>query len=66
MKITLNGREKEFLGKISIEKLCAELPLKTQHFIVELNHEIMEKSAWGQTLLKDGDRIEVICFVGGG
>lgn len=39
---------------------------RTERVAVELNGEIIPKAAFGQTVLKDGDQLEVVSFVGGG
>ncbi len=50
----------------SIAVLLAELALQPERVVVELNLEIVERSAYAGRLLQAGDRIEIISFVGGG
>ena len=66
MKITLNGAPAEFDGPITVKGLTAALDLDPRKVAVERNLEIVPKSAYGETALADGDRIEIVQFVGGG
>jgi thiamine biosynthesis protein ThiS len=43
-----------------------ELGLKADRVAVELNREIAARGSWDSTQLKDGDRLEIVQFVGGG
>jgi sulfur carrier protein len=65
MKITLNGEEKAVLAQ-SVAALIEELDLPAGKVAVERNLEIVPKSAYLATALRDGDRIEIVHFVGGG
>jgi thiamine biosynthesis protein ThiS len=65
MKITLNGEEKKVLAQ-SVAALIDELELPVGKVAVELNLEIVPKSAYLATALNPGDRIEIVHFVGGG
>lgn len=66
MKISLNGEEREFRSGISISGLVSELELNPKNVAVERNLEIVPKSQHDETLLSDGDAIEIVEFVGGG
>lgn len=66
MKIRLNGEEKALEGATSIAGLAASLGLDPRKVAVERNLEIVPKSAYEATELCDGDRIEIVHFVGGG
>jgi thiamine biosynthesis protein ThiS len=50
----------------SVAALVAELGLDARKVAVERNLEIVPRSAYGQTALADGDRIEIVHFIGGG
>ena len=65
MKITLNGEEKE-IAALSVGALIDELNLPAGKVAVERNLEIVPKSAYLATALKEGDRLEIVHFVGGG
>jgi thiamine biosynthesis protein ThiS len=66
LKISLNGEEREFRIGISISGLVSELQLNPKNVAVERNLEIVPKSQHDETLLSDGDAIEIVEFVGGG
>jgi thiamine biosynthesis protein ThiS len=68
MDITVNGEEKRFQGPVSVAGLldALALELEPKKIAVERNREIVPKSRYGETALADGDRIEIVQFVGGG
>ncbi|HYG27468.1 MAG TPA: sulfur carrier protein ThiS [Caulobacteraceae bacterium] len=65
MLITLNGEERQ-VGAGDIAALVAELGLDTRKVAVERNLEIVPRSIYADTPLADGDRIEIVTFIGGG
>lgn len=66
MDITINGEQKRFPAPINIVDLLTALELEPKKIAVERNLEIVPKSLYGETALADGDRIEIVQFVGGG
>src|ERR1700730_14405151 len=66
MKIQLNGQEREFEAPVSVSKLIERLSMKEDRVAVELNRNIVPREQWGDTTLSEGDRLEVVHFVGGG
>lgn len=66
MTLTINGEEMAFGSLSSIAALVAELGLDARKVAVERNLEIVPRSAYGATTLADGDRIEIVHFIGGG
>ena len=66
MKVFVNGDEKEFGVGISLAELITQLDLPAPRIAIELNREVVRRSDWGGTMLKDDDRIEIVHFVGGG
>jgi thiazole synthase len=66
MTLHLNGDQREFPDGLTVATLVALLGMKTDRVAVELNLEIVPRVAWETTLLKDGDRLEIVHFVGGG
>lgn len=66
MTLTINGEQRAFGGASSVAALVAELGLDPRKVAVERNLEIVPRSAYGQTALADGDRIEIVHFIGGG
>ena len=66
MTLTINGEQRAFGGLSSVAALVAELGLDARKVAVERNLEIVPRSAYGKTALVDGDRIEIVHFIGGG
>ncbi|MBK6797866.1 MAG: sulfur carrier protein ThiS [Acidobacteria bacterium] len=66
MEIILNGEPYQIGENRSIVDLVHLLNLVPERLAIELNLDILPKSAWGETLLKPGDRVEMVHFVGGG
>ncbi len=66
MKIRLNGEEKEIADGLSVAQLLEELQIRSGRVIVELNRDIVSREAHASTLLKGGDALEIVHFVGGG
>jgi len=66
MRVFVNGDEKEFGVGISLAELITQLDLPAPRIAIELNREVVRRSDWSSTMLKDDDRIEIVHFVGGG
>ncbi|HUK48271.1 MAG TPA: sulfur carrier protein ThiS [Terriglobales bacterium] len=66
MKLIINGESRE-LGPVStLSDLIAQLGMKPDRVAVELNRELIPRDRWPATLLSDGDKLEIVHFVGGG
>jgi len=63
--IIVNGEQKE-IGPLSVLGLLEMLEIDPRRVAVELNLEILPKPDYATTTLQDGDRIEIVQFVGGG
>lgn len=66
MRITLNGETREIMEGQSVASLLAELGIQDERVAVELNLTILNRQSFNQTPLREGDRVEVIGFIGGG
>jgi len=66
MKLTINGESLEIAHALNIRGLLEHLELEPRKVAVERNLEIVPKSLYADTALCDGDRIEIVHFVGGG
>jgi sulfur carrier protein len=64
--IVLNGEAREIADDTTVAALVAALGLVPQQIAVERNREIVPRAAYGRTPLGDGDRLEIVTFVGGG
>ncbi|HUQ27477.1 MAG TPA: sulfur carrier protein ThiS [Usitatibacter sp.] len=66
IRITVNGSQREFPSPLTFTQLLDELELAGRRLAVERNGEIVPRSAFADSRLADGDRIEVVMAVGGG
>ena len=66
MTLTINGEPRDFPDGLTLAALIAQLGMKADRVAVELNLEIVPRGNWDSTRLKDGDRLEIVHFVGGG
>jgi sulfur carrier protein len=66
MHLFINGDEKAFAEPLSLAELIEQLGMKGDRVAVELNREIVARAYWTETKLNDGDRLEIVHFVGGG
>ena len=63
--VKINGEELNIAGKTVAEYL-ATTSYDPKRIAVECNGDIVPKAQYGETVLKDGDSVEVVSFVGGG
>ena len=66
MRLLLNGEEREIADIASIADLVFALGLDARKVAVERNLEIAPRSTYADVALADGDRIEIVTFIGGG
>ena len=66
MQIILNGENTEQEDGISVAGLLTRLNIGLERVAVEVNLDILPKADYEARLLSDGDRIEIVHFVGGG
>lgn len=66
MKLHLNGDPREYAAGLTLAALIEQLGMKSDRVAVELNLEIVPRERWTETRLDDGDRLEIVQFVGGG
>jgi thiamine biosynthesis protein ThiS len=65
MRLVVNGEEGEFAAA-HVAELVTFLGLDVRKVAVERNLEIVPRSLYGQTHLNEGDRVEIVHFIGGG
>lgn len=63
--VKVNGEMLEMEGK-TVTELLEAMDTSNQRVAVEINEEIVPRASYGETVLKDGDTVEVVRFVGGG
>jgi sulfur carrier protein len=66
MNIQVNGQGREIAAGSTVANLLGELGVTQPHVAVEVNLEVVPRAQHGDTILSDGDRVEVVTLVGGG
>jgi len=66
VKITVNGEEKEYAEGTSLALLINDLGIKVKVMAAAVNMNVVKKNDWESHILSDGDKIELLHFVGGG
>lgn len=66
MQLRINGEQRDFPDGLTLAALVEHLGMKSDRVAVELNLEIVPRANWQATQLKDGDKLEIVHFVGGG
>jgi sulfur carrier protein len=66
LRIVVNGETREVPDQLTLSGLVNHLALAPERLAVELNREVVRRANWTQTPLAEGDRIEIVHFVGGG
>ena len=66
MQITLNGDAHEVAGPLTVTELLAHLNIDARRVAVEHNLVVLKRDAFDVTMVREGDEIEIVNFVGGG
>jgi len=66
MTIKLNGDPRDIPGPLSVSALLEQLDIDSRRVAVELNLNVVKKTAYDSSVINDGDEIEIVNFVGGG
>ena len=66
MQITLNGQDETVDAGTTVAALLQRLNLEPVRVAVEVNEEIVSRERYADIMIQDGDRIEIVTFVGGG
>jgi thiamine biosynthesis protein ThiS len=66
MIITLNGDKHELATPVSVAELLQQLEIDARRVAVELNLTVVKKAAYDSSVIRDGDEVEIVNFVGGG
>jgi thiamine biosynthesis protein ThiS len=64
--IYLNGQLKEIPSSLTVEGLVKLLDLVPERLAIEYNLQILKRDKWSQQQLSEGDKLEMVHFVGGG
>ena len=66
LQITLNGDTHEVAGPLTVAALLAQLDIDSRRVAVEHNLVVVKRAAYADTVVRDGDAVEIVNFVGGG
>ena len=66
IQIQVNGEQRDCQAGATVGDLLRELAMKTERVAVELNLEILDRKEFDHRSLKQGDRVEILSFIGGG
>ncbi len=66
MRLSINGETKDFANSINLSKLLEILQVQVNGVAVAINMEIVARNQYDETILNDGDEIEIVRAVGGG
>ena len=64
--ITLNGEPYDLTGPVTVTQLLSHLKIDPRRVAVELNLVVLKRGAFDSSLVRDGDQVEIVNFVGGG
>lgn len=66
MKLLINGETKEIERSLNLSELLEKFSLPAERVAIELNKRVVRRKDWETIELSNGDRIEIVHFVGGG
>lgn len=66
MTITLNGDTREIAGPLTVAELLSQLEIDVRRVAVEHNLVVLRRTAFDQAVVREGDQVEIVNFVGGG
>ncbi|MCK5294005.1 MAG: sulfur carrier protein ThiS [Arcobacteraceae bacterium] len=66
MKLIINGEIKKFNDGVELHQIIKDLKIEDKVMAAAVNMDIVKKDNWGSFIPKDGDKIELLQFVGGG
>ena len=66
MRLVINGEERHFDTELTIEELLARIGIESYKVAIECNLEIVPRSNFAGTRLNEGDKLEIVHFIGGG
>jgi sulfur carrier protein len=66
ISVQLNGEEHEVPDGVRLDRLLELFSLPRQRVAVEVNRRVVRRTEWAEIEIKDGDRLEIVHFVGGG
>jgi len=64
--IQVNGESREVSEQVSLQELLHRLAIPRDRVAIELNEEVIRRAEWPAAILQEGDKVEIVHFVGGG
>jgi thiamine biosynthesis protein ThiS len=64
--VTINGEARDIAEGLTVADLVPLLELQAERLAIEVNRKIVRRALWPETALGEGDKIEIVQFVGGG
>lgn len=66
MRVQINGEPRELSEGLTLRELIVELQLPAERLAIEHNRAVVRRARWAETLIVEGDQLEIVHFVGGG
>ncbi|MBI1764626.1 MAG: sulfur carrier protein ThiS [Acidobacteria bacterium] len=66
MEIQVNGEPQRIAAEATLNAFIVQLGLAQERLAIELNLDIVPRPRWHETVLRQGDKLEIVHFVGGG
>ena len=66
MRLIINGEPRDFSKDLTLSSLIEQLGMRSDRLAIELNRDIVPRTRWSEVTLNEGDRLEIVHFVGGG
>ena len=66
MKIVLNGEDRDLASNLSVQQLLDQLAIPAGRVACEVNLKIIKRASYANTVLHEGDAVEIIQAIGGG
>ena len=66
MRVQINGEPNELREGMTLGELVAQLGLAPERLAIERNREVVRRARWAETVIAEGDQLEIVHFIGGG
>lgn len=66
IQVKVNGEMQEVPETVTLDRFLELFSFPMQRIAVELNNEVIRRTDWPETTINNGDKVEIIHFVGGG
>jgi thiamine biosynthesis protein ThiS len=66
MQVSINGEQRELPDGTTVSQMLGTLKMQPERVVVEVNLTILKRAQHAGTVLKEGDKVEIVHFVGGG